>query len=74
MIVAILTATSDGARLKLDSYGLKFATWSLPVSQGEDPTEAATRTLAEHGWELLEPWQTPTGIGWAANVRRVEGE
>ena len=71
MIVAILTTTPDGAHLKLSNYGLRFASWPLPVSRGEDPTEAATRTLAEHGWELLEEWLGPADARWTANVRRI---
>ncbi|MDG4792050.1 hypothetical protein O7626_40250 [Micromonospora sp. WMMD1102] len=56
-----------GAIVRLSNYGQTFASMPVPVQRGEEPTEAAERALAEHGWHTTEAWQ-PTGTAWITHV------
>lgn len=68
MIAAVLTATSRGHHLRLSNYGQTIVSLPVPVQRGEEPTDAADRQLAEHGWHTTEAW-TPGPNGWVCHVQ-----
>ncbi|MFI6228672.1 hypothetical protein ACIBCR_15325 [Micromonospora echinospora] len=68
MIAAVLTATGRGHHLRLSNYGQAITSMPVAVECGEEPTDAAERALAEHGWTITEQW-TPSSLdGWIAYV------
>lgn len=68
MIAAVLTATGWGHHLRLSNYGQTIASLPVPVQRGEEPTDAADRALAEHGWTVVEQWTSASPDGWMAYV------
>lgn len=76
MAFATLTRTERGTSVRLTNYGFAFATMPVAVQLGEEPTEAADRLLAEHGWVLTDQQWEPTfggitGQVWTAEVDMV---
>ncbi|MEU8158082.1 hypothetical protein AB0B94_30885 [Micromonospora sp. NPDC048986] len=68
MATAILTTNPRGSHLRLTNHGFQFASYPVPVQRGEEPTDAADRTLTEYGWATTSEWDTNDGQRWVAAI------
>lgn len=71
-VIAVVTKTRDGAHVRLSNYGFRFVSIPLGLQLGEEPTDAAARALAEHGWIVTEAWDQSAGDEWLARVELVD--